>query len=158
YGVAGAQLAAASETARQYFGLQGARERLAIVEQLAQTPRGPARPTRPRAREGQASRFDVERATAEAERPEPQMPPPRPRVAAREQRIALLGGASAVAQVPELAAQGPWPWASVPDVAPGQPSELLRRRPDLLAAERQLEAEGDRLDEARADRWPKFFL
>ena len=34
----------------------------------------------------------------------------------------------------------------------------MRRRPDLLAAERQLEAEGYRLDEARANRWPKLFL
>src|SRR5262249_49549191 len=140
------------------FVLQGARERLAIVERMAQTQRDTERLTRSREREGQASRFDLERATAEAENLDAQMPALRTLVAVREQRIALLVGASAVAQVPELALPAPWPWPTVPDVAPGQPSELLRRRPDLLAAERQLEAEGYRLDEARANRWPRFFL
>jgi NodT family efflux transporter outer membrane factor (OMF) lipoprotein len=158
YGVAGAQLAAASEVARQYFVLQGARERLSIVERLAQTQHDTERLTRSREREGQASRFDVERAAAEAQSVAAQVPPLSALIAVTEQRIALLVGASAVAQVPELGAQTPWPWTTVPDVAPGQPPELLRRRPDLLAAQRQLEAEGYRLDEARANRWPRFFL
>ena len=95
---------------------------------------------------------------AEAENIAAQMPPLRTLVAVTEQRIALLVGAPTVAQVPELAPGVPWAWASIPDIAPGQPPELLRRRPDLLAAERQLEAEGYRLDEASANRWPKFFL
>ena len=52
YGVPGAQLVAASEVARQYVLLQGAKERLAIVERLAQTQRDTERLTRSRQREG----------------------------------------------------------------------------------------------------------
>jgi outer membrane protein TolC len=46
----------------------------------------------------------------------------------------------------------------VPALPPGQPAELLGRRPDLRAAERQLAAEGARLREARADLLPRFFI
>jgi NodT family efflux transporter outer membrane factor (OMF) lipoprotein len=157
YGVPGAQLAVAGEVARQYFLLQGARERLAIVERLAQTQRDTERLTSSRQREGVASRFDLERASAEAESVAAQIPPLRTLVAVTEQRIAVLVGAPSVAHVPELAMSAAWQWTELPVVAPGQPAELLRRRPDLLAAERQLEAEGYRLDEARANRWPRLF-
>lgn len=41
----------------------------------------------------------------------------------------------------------------------GRPSlEVLRQRPDVLAAEAQLQAEGARWDEARAQLWPRVLL
>ncbi|PTT89169.1 TolC family protein, partial [Pelomonas sp. HMWF004] len=49
-----------------------------------------------------------------------------------------------------------WPAPRV--IAAGQPSELLRRRPDLVAAEARVGAEALRSAEARAQWWPKLFL
>jgi outer membrane protein TolC len=46
----------------------------------------------------------------------------------------------------------------VPPLSPGQPVELLQRRPDLQVAQQQLLAEAARLRESQADLWPKFFL
>lgn len=52
--------------------------------------------------------------------------------------------------------------ARLPDLPPvppaGLPSELLLRRPDILAAERELAAAGERVDEARKAFYPSFPL
>jgi outer membrane protein, multidrug efflux system len=53
------------------------------------------------------------------------------------------------------------PWtgsATVPDVKPGQPAELLERRPDLLASRAQLEAANFRRRQAAAEWFPRLFV
>lgn len=47
---------------------------------------------------------------------------------------------------------------SLPEVPVGLPSELLQRRPDLIAAERKVAAAGCRVDEARASLYPRLSL
>jgi outer membrane protein TolC len=49
-------------------------------------------------------------------------------------------------------------WPVPRAIAAGQPSDLLRRRPDLVAAEARVGAEALRSAEARAQWWPKLFL
>lgn len=157
-GVAGAQLVAVSEVARQYFVWHGARQRLEILESLLQTQRDTERLTRSRNREGMASEFDVARAAGETLGIEASLPQLRTLMALTESRIAVLTGSDASVPVPELQVVDGFLWTSPKEPFSGQPADLLRRRPDLLAAEQGLAAESSRLVEAKANLFPKIFL
>lgn len=159
FGVSSAQLIATSEVARQYFIWHGARQRLEILESLLQTQRDTERLTRIRNREGMASEFDVARAAGETSTMEASLPQFRTLMAVTESRIAVLAGSDASMPVPELhAALDPFRWSAPIAPLTGQPADLLRRRPDLLAAEQRLAAESSRMAEAKANRFPKLFL
>lgn len=155
-GVQGARLLVASEVARQYFVLRSAHERLRIVQALAKAQRDTASRVESRLREGQASAFDHDRARAEAEALDAQVPVLRMLVGTTQTRLAALLGRNPSARVVD--ADSGFAWPATRTIATGQPSELLRRRPDLVAAEARVGAEALRTAEARAQWWPKLFL
>ena len=155
-GLAGARLLVASEVARQYFILRGAEQKLEVVTALAAAQRETARLVASREREGQASRFDVTRAEAEASSFEAQLPPLRSLIGTSLSRLVVLTAAD-VAVTPWTSMTS-YAWPVARQIAAGQPSDLLRRRPDVMAAEQRYAAEALRGDEARAQLWPKVFL
>jgi len=157
-GVSGAQLITVSEVARQYFVWQGAAQRLKILESLLQTQRDTERLTRSRNREGMASDFDVARAAGETFSMEASLPQLRTLMAVTESRLAVLIGTNASTPVEELHGAHSFFWNAPTTPFTGQPTDLLRRRPDILAAEQRLAAESSRLTQAKANRFPKFFL
>lgn len=155
-GVNGARLLVASEVGRQYFVLRGAQEQLRIVESLASAQRQTADRVASRVREGQASAFDLDRARAEADGLEAQIPPLRTLLGTTQTKLAVLLGRNPSAAV--VGVEGAFTWPATRGIVPGQPGELLKRRPDLIAAEARVAAEGLRSAEARAQWWPKLFL
>ncbi|MBT2303879.1 efflux transporter outer membrane subunit [Variovorax paradoxus] len=155
-GVEGARLLVASEVARQYFVLRSAEERLRIVQALADAQRETATRVGSRLREGEASAFDLDRARAEADALDAQVPPLRMLAGTTQTRLAVLLGRNPSARVVGEGAGFAWP--AVREIGTGQPSELLKRRPDLIAAEARVAAETLRSAEARAQWWPKLFL
>lgn len=160
-GVQTAQWLASTEVARQYIVWLGARLRLQQLQGLLQTQEDTERLTRSREAGGLASRFDVNRAAGEVQSLAAQLPPLRTLVAVSEAQISVLLGLSPNVALPALNAKvtGVRPQLpQVPALRPGQPLELLQRRPDLQVAQQQLLAEAARLRESQADLWPKFFL
>lgn len=155
-GVDGARLLVASEVGRQYFVLRSAEERLRIVQALAAAQRQTAIRVESRWREGQASAFDLDRARAEAETLDAQVPVLRTLVGVTQTKLAVLLGRNPSDRMVDADEAYTWPAARA--IAAGQPSELLRRRPDLVAAEARVAAETLRTAEARAQWWPRLFL
>jgi NodT family efflux transporter outer membrane factor (OMF) lipoprotein len=155
-GVHGARLLVASEVGRQYFVLRSAEERLRIVQALAESQRETAKRVESRFREGQASAFDLDRARAEADAFDAQVPALRTLTGISQTRLAVLLGRNP--SVPVVGESASFAWPAVRGIGTGQPSDLLRRRPDLIAAEARVAAEALRGAEARALWWPKLFL
>jgi NodT family efflux transporter outer membrane factor (OMF) lipoprotein len=153
---AAAKLLVAGDIAQLYFTLRSAQERLGIVQALAEAQRATASAVARRAAQGQASAFDLQRAQAEAESVQAQVPPLQTLLAVTRSRLAVLVGEDPSAW-PDMADPS-YSWPAPRDIGIGQPADLLRRRPDLMAAESRWEAESLRSAEARAQTWPKLFV
>jgi outer membrane protein TolC len=107
-------------------------------------------------RGGAAAISDLQQAQAQLETARTQAEDTRLRRAQTEHAIAVLTGreASDFTLAPRAgAAELP-----VPEVAPGLPSELLERRPDVAAAERRVAAANAAIGVARAAYFPVFTL
>jgi outer membrane protein TolC len=104
---------------------------------------------------GLATPFDVERARSAAASARAAIPPLETLAAVSRHRIAVLTGDQAT----NAASITPWQGEiAVPATKPGQPAELLERRPDLLAAKAQLDAANARRRQAHAEWFPHLFV
>lgn len=106
---------------------------------------------------GLASDLDVERARALVATTASELPLLQTARQENVHRLGVLLGESPAALAGELAVDAPIPSAPV-EVVVGVPAELLRRRPDLGRAERELAAATARVGEAIADLYPRFTL
>lgn len=106
---------------------------------------------------GLVSKLDVEQAKTNLENTRAQLPKLRSNIEAAKNRLAILLGVLPGALEAQLATRKPIPEAPL-EVAVGVPAEMLRRRPDVRRAERQLAAQTARIGVATADLYPKFSL
>jgi NodT family efflux transporter outer membrane factor (OMF) lipoprotein len=151
----GVRLLVVSDVATNYFTLVGALRQLDTVRAISAAQDETLRLVTARQRVGLATPFDVERAQTEASRARAAIPPLETLAAVSRHRIAVLIGdqafnaASIVPSRVEL---------TVPSAHAGQPATLLQRRPDLLAAQAQLDAANARRQQAMAEWFPRLFL
>jgi NodT family efflux transporter outer membrane factor (OMF) lipoprotein len=106
---------------------------------------------------GLVSSLDVEQAKTNLESTRSQLPKLRSNIEAAKNRLAILLGGFPGTLEAQLAARKPIPEAPL-EIAVGVPAEVLRRRPDVRRAERQLAAQTARVGVATADLYPKFSL
>jgi NodT family efflux transporter outer membrane factor (OMF) lipoprotein len=145
------------ELARSYVELRGFQRRIDAVERNLASQRETRELTEAQLRVGLASDLDVERARALTANTAAELPPLDAALRASMHRIAVLVGQPPAALAAELAAEGPLP-AAPGALVVGVPADLLRRRPDLARAERELAAATARIGEAKADLYPRFTL
>ncbi len=145
------------ELARNYFELRGLQARIEIARQEAGIRRDNAAITRERARAGLTSELDAARASGELASAEARIPALERSMKAAVHRIGVLLGQEPSGLEAELRAAAALP-AAPPDLPVGLPSELLRRRPDIRKAERELAAATARIGVATADLFPRFSL
>lgn len=143
-----------AEVARNYFQLRGLQRQLQVAEQNAETQAQTLELTRVRVDNGRGTQLDVARAQAQLDGTRASIPSISAAIQRAIHRLSVLTGqmpaalteqlhnAVALPQTPEL-------------VAIGNPTDLLRRRPDIRIAERELAAATARIGVATADLFPR---
>ncbi|MEJ0003055.1 MAG: efflux transporter outer membrane subunit [Pararobbsia sp.] len=146
-----------AEIARNYIELRGAQRRLAVAQDNLAIQQDALALTRSQFDAGLASRLDVLRGQAQVSDTQSAIPVLETDKRAAIYRIGALVGRPPEDLVAELEAPQPIP-SPVTDVPTGLPSDLLKRRPDIRAAERRLAAANARIGVAQADLYPHFSL
>lgn len=151
------QVSVAAGVVSSYFELRGRQEQLSVAIRNADNQRSTLQLTQTRLEAGRGTDFDTARARAQLKLTESRIPQLETAVAFATHRLAVLTGREPTALSSELGT--PTPLAALPrDVAVGTPADLLRRRPDIQAAERRLAAATARVGVATADLFPRLSL
>src|SRR5262249_2007787 len=144
-----------AEVAGNYFDLRGAQNQLAVARQNAETLQQTLELTQALLEAGRGTELDVSRAAAQLNATLATIPPLETRIARDSHRLGVLIGQQPTVLVPTLSA--PLPLPGLPTlIALGQPADLLRRRPDIRIAERNLAAATARVGVATADLFPRI--
>jgi len=155
--LAALQVAIAAQVAAGYADLRGWQQRLHLAEANAANQQDTLRLVQLRLAHGSGTDFDLARAQAQLESTRSRIPALQARIAVAQHRLAVLTG-----QVPEAliaALDTPAALPQLPQsIAPGTPAELLRRRPDVAAAEARLHAATARVGVATAELFPRLSL
>ena len=155
--LAALQVVLVGDVADTYFRLRGLQEQLRIAQQNADNQAQTLRLIDLRRSAGMGSAFEVDRASTQLESTRSRVPALQSAIAVSTHRIAVLVG-----QTPETVLVGletATPLPSLPEtIVIGTPAELLRRRPDVTAAERRLGAATARVGVVTADLFPRFTL
>jgi NodT family efflux transporter outer membrane factor (OMF) lipoprotein len=146
-----------SEVARNYVEVRGFQGRLALAEQSISSQREAVDLTRAKLEAGVTSDLDVARAEAQLATTQSQIPSLDAGMRQAIHRLSVLLGQSPATLLDELSSAAPIPVVPA-EVPAGLPAELLRRRPDLRRAERELAAATARIGAATADLYPRFSL
>jgi len=146
-----------SEVARNYVELRGNQRRLAIAFDNIRIQQESLEITQRRHATGFESTLPIAQAQTLLASTQSQVPLLRSAVRQGIYQLSVLLGREPGALLAELEPEVSIP--KVPEDLPiGLPSDLLRRRPDIRVAERQLGAATARIGEAVADLFPKFSL
>ncbi len=150
-------IALLAEVARNYVELRSLQERLAIAEANVASQKETYELSKGRTEAGITSGLDVARSEAQLTSTRAQIPALLSQIAASTHRLAVLTGQQPGALETQLSAAAALP-AKPAKVPVGLPSDLLRRRPDIRRAERELAAATARIGVAKGDLFPRFSL
>jgi NodT family efflux transporter outer membrane factor (OMF) lipoprotein len=145
------------DVATNYIALRGAQRQLAITQQNLKSQQDTLKLTQTRFKAGLTSDLDVANAEADVATTASDLPGYQTTIRTSVFALSLLVAQDPESLSQELAADGPIPVA-VPNVPLDLPSDLLRRRPDVRRAERQLAAATANIGVATADLFPQFSL
>jgi NodT family efflux transporter outer membrane factor (OMF) lipoprotein len=152
-----AELMLGAEIVRNYIELRAEQRRLAIARQIENLRRDELALVDAQFRSGLATSIDAARARTELADSEAEVPHLEAAEYAALYRLGVLIGQAPESLTATLSPPGAIP-AVESDVPVGLPSDLLRRRPDLRAAERRIAAANARIGMRDADLYPHFSL
>lgn len=146
-----------AEVASNYVELRGAQRQLTVTRNNIAAQQQTVELTQARFEAGLTSALDVAEAEAQLATTQAQVPTLEISLKKTIHRLGVLLGQEPGSLLVELSPEQPIPTAPL-DVIVGLPSDLLRRRPDIRKAERELAAATARIGVATADLFPSFSL
>jgi len=156
-----ARVTVAAEAADAYLQVRAYQARLLVAQRQAETETRLVDLLGQRRADGVASDRELNQAKAALEGVNASVPPLQAGEEAQLNRLDVLMGAEAGTYAAEIA-QADGKAAALPTPPPltdlGAPADLLRRRPDILAAERRLAASNARIGASVADYYPKISI
>jgi len=156
-GAAAIQLAVAAQTADVYVTIRGLQTRVAIARQQAETRRRLLSTVKLQYEKGIAAELQLRQTEGSLAQVEAQIPALEAGLESALNALDVLLGMPPGTYRAELGAPMPVPVA--PGLAEtGTPAEMIRRRPDLIAAERRLAAANARIGAAISEYYPKLSL
>ncbi|CAN5378788.1 efflux transporter outer membrane subunit [soil metagenome] len=150
-----AQVTIAAEVARNYLELRGAQARLAVANRNLGTQRETVRLTQVRYDNGAGSPIDVASAQARLNATEAAIPALITAEKRANYRLCVLTGQRPGALDATLVVQTAEVTPLITALPIGDAADLLRRRPDVQAAERRLAAQTAKVGVATADLFPR---
>jgi len=145
------------DVARNYMEVRGAQQRLVIASNNITAQAQSIELTRARFKAGLTSELDVRQAEALLASTEATVPTMQTTLKQSIHALGVLLGEQPGALLEELSSTEPIP-ATPPSVPVGLPSDLLRHRPDVRRAERQLAAATADIGVQTAELFPKFSI
>lgn len=150
------RVAVAAEVARTYFALRGLQRQMAVAERSLANRQETLRLARVKREAGTGEEQDVASAAASVAAVEASIPPIRAAREVAQHRLAVLLGVRPGDLTADLS---PRPYPVLMTALPlGNSGDLLRRRPDVRAAERRLAAATSREGIAVADMFPRVSI
>jgi NodT family efflux transporter outer membrane factor (OMF) lipoprotein len=146
-----------AEVALSYVDVRTLQERIRLAEANVLAQQGTLKLTQDRFDAGLVSALDVAQAESNLSNTESLIPTLLRDLRLSYNRLAVLLGEAPGIYDAQLADSKPLP-SEPTDVTQGLPADLLRQRPDVRRAERQLASQTARIGVARADLYPTFSL
>ncbi|WP_370599659.1 efflux transporter outer membrane subunit [Pseudomonas nitroreducens] len=151
-----AQIALIAEVSQAYLSYDGAQRRLLLTEQTLASREDSLALIAQRRSAGAATALDYQEALGLVEQSRAELESnARQKQQSLNALVLLLGTPDAASRIPLVPLDKPM---LVQDIAPGTPSELIERRPDIRAAEHQLKARNADIGAARAAFFPRISL
>lgn len=152
-----AQVQLAAEVGQAYASLRGLQRQRALARTGVEVSQRLFELTQLRRRGGTADDLDVQRARTQLGQARAQLPPVEARIEEALDQLALLTAQEPGALDATLGTDAALPTLPA-EVPVGDPAALLRRRPDVRAAERALAAGNAAIGQAVAQRFPRVTL
>jgi len=153
---AGARVMVAADTADAYLQVRGYQARLAVANDQIRTDERLLRLVQDRYNAGAGTGRETAQAEAVLLQARASVPLLKVELEKQLNRLDVLMGVQPGTYAAELAVPADIP--GVPAIPDAQPTEMLRRRPDVIAAERRLAASNERIGQAVSDYYPKLSL
>ena len=154
-GVVATRLAVAAQTADVYVTIRGLQTRIAITREQAETRRRLLSTIKLQYEKGVAAELQMRQAEGSLAQVEAQIPILEAGLESAMNALDVLLGMQPGTYRADLSPAGPIPVA--PGLAEtGSPADMIRRRPDLIVAERRLAASNARIGVAISEYYPKF--